>query len=188
MKVGVLALQGAFVAHGRVLRTLGAEPHEVRTPDDLERVDALVMPGGESTTMSMLLVSSHLVDPIGDRLADGMPTFGTCAGMILLARGLIDGRDDQRSFGVLDIDVRRNAFGRQVDSFEADLDVTGFDSPFHGVFIRAPVVERCGDGVEVLAAIEGKPVLVREGNVIAAAFHPELSDDDRIHRLFLEGV
>ncbi len=188
MKVGVLALQGAFVAHGRVLRTLGAEPHEVRSPDDLERVDALVMPGGESTTMSILLVTSQLLEPIGDRLAGGMPTFGTCAGMILLARGLIDGRDDQRSFGVLDIDVRRNAFGRQVDSFEADLDVDGFDTPFHGVFIRAPVVERCGDGVEVLAAIEGKPVLVREGNVIAAAFHPELSDDDRIHRLFLEGV
>jgi 5'-phosphate synthase pdxT subunit len=117
-----------------------------------------------------------------------MPAFGTCAGMILLARGLIDGRADQRSLGVLDIDVRRNAFGRQVDSFEADLDVEGFDAPFHGVFIRAPVVERCGDGVEVLAAIEGKPVLVREGHVIAAAFHPELSDDDRIHRLFLEGV
>lgn len=188
MKVGVLALQGAFVAHGRVLRTLGAEPHEVRTPDDLERVDALVMPGGESTTMSLLLASSQLVDPIAERLADGMPTFGTCAGMILLARGLIDGRDDQRSFGVLDIDVRRNAFGRQVDSFEADLDVSGFDVPFHGVFIRAPIVERCGVGVEVLAAIEGKPVLVREGNVIAAAFHPELSHDDRIHRMFLEGV
>jgi 5'-phosphate synthase pdxT subunit len=188
VKVGVLALQGAFVAHARVLRALGAEPREVRTPDDLERVDALVMPGGESTTMSMLLASSRLDDPIAERLGGGMPTFGTCAGMILLARGHIDGRADQRSLGVLDIDVRRNAFGRQVDSFEADLDVDDFDTPFHGVFIRAPVVERCGDGVEVLAAIEGKPVLVREGHVIAAAFHPELSDDDRIHRLFLEGV
>ena len=188
MKVGVLALQGAFVAHGRVLRALGAEPHEVRSPDDLDRVDALVMPGGESTTMSMLLASSQLYEPIADRLADGMPAFGTCAGMILLARGVLDGRDDQRSFGVLDVDVRRNAFGRQVDSFEAELEVAGLDAPFHGVFIRAPVVERCGEAVDVLASIEGKAVLVRDGNVIAAAFHPELSDDDRIHRLFLEGV
>ena len=188
MKVGVLALQGAFVAHGRVLRALGAEPREVRTPDDLESVDALVMPGGESTTMSMLLATSSLQQPIAERLDDGMPVFGTCAGLILLAEGLIDGRPDQRSFGAIDIDVRRNAFGRQVDSFEADLDVAGFDSPFHGVFIRAPVVERAGDTVDVMAVVEGKPVLVRQGKVLAAAFHPELSDDDRIHRLFLEGV
>ena len=187
MKVGVLALQGAFVAHSRVLAALGAEPREVRNPDDLESVDALVMPGGESTTMSMLLATS-LQQPMADRLDDGMPVFGTCAGLILLADGLIDGRPDQQSFGAIDIDVRRNAFGRQVDSFEADLDITGFDAPFHGVFIRAPVVERAGNDVEVLAAIDGKPVLVRQGKVLAAAFHPELSDDDRIHRLFLEGV
>jgi 5'-phosphate synthase pdxT subunit len=114
--------------------------------------------------------------------------FGTCAGLILLADGLIDGRPDQRSFGAIDIDVRRNAFGRQVDSFEAELDVTTLDTPFHGVFIRAPVVERSGGDVEVMAQVDGKPVLVRQGRALAAAFHPELSDDDRIHRMFLEGV
>jgi 5'-phosphate synthase pdxT subunit len=188
VKIGVLALQGAFSAHARVLRALGADPHEVRSADDLTDVHALVLPGGESTTMSMLLDTSGLRAPVADRLAAGVPTLGTCAGLILLADGLIDGRDDQRSFGVIDIDVRRNAFGRQVDSFEAELDVQGFDSPFHGVFIRAPIVERAGADVEVLADIDGKPVLVRQGHVLAAAFHPELSDDDRIHRMFLEGV
>ena len=188
MNVGVLALQGAFVAHGQVLRALGAEPHEIRGPDDLDRVDALVLPGGESTTMSMLLVTSFLLQPIRDRIDAGMPVFGTCAGLILLAEGVHDGRADQVGFGVLDVDVRRNAFGRQVDSFEAELDVKGLDRPFHGVFIRAPIVERAGDEVEVLACVDGKPVLVRQRNVLAAAFHPELSDDDRIHRMFLEEV
>ena len=188
MKIGVLALQGAFAAHARALRSLGADPREVRVPADLDGVDALVLPGGESTTMSMLLDTSGLREPVADRLAAGTPALGTCAGLILLADGLIDGRADQRSFGVIDIDVRRNAFGRQVDSFEAELDVVGFDAPFHGVFIRAPIVERAGDGVQVLAKVDGKAVLVRQGTVVAAAFHPELSDDDRIHRLFLEGV
>jgi 5'-phosphate synthase pdxT subunit len=117
-----------------------------------------------------------------------MPVLGTCAGLILLAEGIRDGRDDQVGFGVLDVDVRRNGFGRQVDSFETDLAVDGLDEPFHAVFIRAPVVERAGDGVEVLASVDGKPVLVRQRAIMAAAFHPELSDDDRIHRLFLEGV
>jgi 5'-phosphate synthase pdxT subunit len=186
--VGVLALQGAFAAHARVLRELGAEPREVRGPDDIDKVDALILPGGESTTMSMLLDSSLLRAPIAERLATGFPVFGTCAGMILLAADVTDGRDDQQSFGVLDIDVRRNGFGRQVDSFESDLDVKGFDTPFHGVFIRAPVVERAGDDIEVLAEYNGQPVLVRHGNVLAAAFHPELSDDNRVHRLFLEGA
>jgi len=188
VKIGVLALQGAFAAHGRVLRAAGAEPREVRGPNDLDGVDALVMPGGESTTMSMLLLTSSLEGPIRDRIDDGMPVFGTCAGLILLAEGVRDGRPDQVGFGVLDVDVRRNAFGRQVDSFEADLTVDDFDRPFHGVFIRAPVVERSGDSVEVLASYEGHPVLVRQGKLLAASFHPELSDDDRIHRLFLEGV
>lgn len=186
MKVGVLALQGAFAAHGRVLRGLGAQPSEVRGPDGLAEVDALVMPGGESTTMSMLLVSSSLQEPVRRRIAEGMPVFGTCAGLILLAEGVLDGRADQIGFGVLDLDVRRNAFGRQVDSFEADLDVRGLDEPFHGVFIRAPVVERAGEAVEVLSSFEGTPVLLRQGTVLAASFHPELSGDDRIHRLFLE--
>ncbi|HEY2812155.1 MAG TPA: pyridoxal 5'-phosphate synthase glutaminase subunit PdxT [Acidimicrobiales bacterium] len=189
MKIGVLALQGAFATHATMLRGLGAEAREVRTPAELDGVDALVMPGGESTTMSLLLDSSDLRDPLAERLAGGLAVLGTCAGMILLATGVLDGRADQRSFGVLDIDVRRNGFGRQVDSFESDLSVSEFDgAPFHAVFIRAPVVERAGDGVEVLASLEGKPVLVRQGRLVAAAFHPELSDDDRIHRLFLEGV
>jgi 5'-phosphate synthase pdxT subunit len=188
VKVGVLALQGAFVAHGRVLRSLGAEPREVRGPEDLDHVDALVLPGGESTAMSFLLVTSFLQQPIRHRINDGLPVFGTCAGLILLAEGVRDGRPDQEGFGVLDVDVRRNAFGRQVDSFEAELDVAGLDTPFHGVFIRAPIVERAGEGVDVLADVDGKPVLVRQGHILAAAFHPELSGDDRIHRLFLEGV
>jgi pyridoxal 5'-phosphate synthase pdxT subunit len=186
VNVGVLALQGAFVAHARVLRALGVEPVEVRGPDDLEDVDALILPGGESTTMSMLLATSKLHEPIAGRVNAGLPVFGTCAGLILLADGVLDGRADQQSFGVLDVDVRRNAFGRQVDSFEAELDVKGLDRPFHGVFIRAPIVERAGDEVEVLACVDGKPVLVQQRNVLAAAFHPELSDDDRIHRMFLE--
>ncbi len=185
MKVGVLALQGAFAAHAAVLRTLGAEPREVRTPADLHEVDALVLPGGESTTMSMLLESSGLFDPLAERLADGMPAFGTCAGMILLGTTILDGRADQRSFGVVDIDVRRNAFGRQVDSFEADLDVAGEREPFPAVFIRAPFVERAGPDVEVLASVDGHPVLCRQGSVLVAAFHPELGDDPRLHHLFL---
>ena len=187
MNVGILALQGAFVAHARVVRALDAQPVEVRDPDALEALDALILPGGESTTMSMLLESSKLQQPIAERLQDGLPVFGTCAGLILLARGVLDGRADQHSFGALDIDVRRNAFGRQVDSFEAELDVAGLEAPFHGVFIRAPIVERAGARVEVLACVNDKPVLVRQGHVLAAAFHPELSDDDRIHRMFLGG-
>jgi 5'-phosphate synthase pdxT subunit len=189
-KVGVLALQGAFAAHARVLRGLGAEPAEIRTPAQLDDVDALVIPGGESTTISMLLETSGLFEPIRDRLTRGtMPTLGTCAGLILLATEVLDGRPDQRSFGVLDIAARRNGFGRQVDSFEADLAVDGLEGgPFHAVFIRAPVVERVGEDVQVLASVDSKPVLVRQGTIMAAAFHPELSDDDRIHRRFLEEI
>jgi 5'-phosphate synthase pdxT subunit len=163
VKVGVLALQGAFAAHARVLADLGADPVQVRTPEHLDDVEALVLPGGESTTMSMLLDSSGLFDPVADRLRSGMRAFGTCAGMILLGSTILDGRADQRCFGAIDVDVRRNAFGRQVDSFEADPDV------------------------EVLATVDGHPVLCRQGNVLAAAFHPELGDDPRLHRLFLEG-
>lgn len=186
MKVGVLALQGAFARHVRVLADLGAATVEVRTADDLAGVDALVLPGGESTTMSMLLDSSGLRDPVAERLADDLPVLGTCAGMILLAARVADGRSDQRSFGAIDLDVRRNGYGRQVDSFEAGLEVTGLDEPFHGVFIRAPVVERVGAGVEVLAAVDGRPVLCRQERVLVAAFHPEMSDDDRIHGRFLD--
>ena len=186
MKVGVLALQGAFARHLQVLGALGTATTEVRTPDDLFEVDALVLPGGESTTMSMLLDSSGLHDAVADRIINGMPILGTCAGMILLARHVADGRPDQRSFAAIDIDVLRNGYGRQVDSFEADLEVTGLDEPFHGVFIRAPVVEWVGDGVEVLGTVDGRPVLCRQGAVVVASFHPEMSGDGRIHGRFLE--
>lgn len=189
MKVGVLALQGASASHGSMLARLGAEPVAVRTEAQLADVDALVIPGGESTTISMLLASSGLFDPLARRLADGLPAFGTCAGMILLAADVLDGRDDQRWFGAIDADVRRNAYGRQVDSFEADLPVSGLDDPpFRAVFIRAPVVERVGPGVEVLASVDDRPVLCRQGSVLVSAFHPELSDDPRLHALFLEEV
>ena len=188
VKVGVLALQGAFRAHGQALTQLGADTREVRTPRDLAQVDALVMPGGESTTMSRLLTSSGLFDDIKARASDGMPVFGTCAGMILLATEILDGRPDQRSFGVLDVTARRNGYGRQLDSFETELDVAGLDEPFHGVFIRAPRVERAGASVEVLASVGDDPVLVRQGRIMAAAFHPELTPDTRLHEQFLELV
>ncbi|MFM8626935.1 MAG: pyridoxal 5'-phosphate synthase glutaminase subunit PdxT [Actinomycetota bacterium] len=182
--VGVLALQGAFSAHAETLVELGVSCREVRTPEDLAQVDALVIPGGESSTISQLLESSGLVEPLRARLGGGMPAFGTCAGMILLAARIVDGRDDQISLSVLDIVVRRNAFGRQVDSFEAEIDtVVG---PFHGIFIRAPRIETTGPGVEVLGRLGDEPVLVREGRVLAASFHPELSGDARLHRLFLK--
>ena len=185
-RVGVLALQGAFDAHERVLNRLGADTAQVRTPADLARVDALVMPGGESTTMSRLLDTAGLFEPLADRLAEGMPVFGTCAGMILLATDVLDGRPDQRSFGAIDLSVRRNGYGRQVDSFEDDITVDGLADPFHAVFIRAPKVETISDDVTVLASRNGVPVLVRQGNVLGASFHPELTDDDRLHSLFLE--
>ncbi len=186
MKVGVLALQGAFARHCEVLTALGAAPLEVRTPVDLEAVDAMVMPGGESTTMSMLLDSSGLRAPLAGRMADGLPVLGTCAGMILLAVRVTDGRPDQRSFAAIDIDVRRNGYGRQVDSFEDEFPVAGLDGPFHGVFIRAPVVERVGPTVEVLARVDTIPVLCREGSVLVSSFHPEMSGDGRIHERFLD--
>jgi 5'-phosphate synthase pdxT subunit len=184
--IGVLALQGASAAHADAVRRLGAEAIEVRTPAQLAGVDGVVLPGGESTTISFLLDSNELRRPLAERLSDGMPAFGTCAGMILLATDVLDGRPDQRSFGSIDLAVRRNAFGRQLDSFEADLDVTGLDEPFHAVFIRAPGVERTGDGVEVLAEVDGHPVLCRQGAIMVSSFHPELTDDLRLHQLFLD--
>jgi 5'-phosphate synthase pdxT subunit len=187
VKVGVLALQGAFARHAACLEAAGADAVPVRTPAHLASVDALVLPGGESTTMSMLLESSELLEPVAERLADGLPALGTCAGMILLGAEVLDGRTDQRCFGAIDIAVRRNAFGRQVDSFEADLVLADDpDRPFHAVFIRAPVVERAGHAVEVLADVDGRPVLCRQGPITVAAFHPELSDDLRIHARFLK--
>ena len=161
----------------------GATAVEVRTPEQLMQVDALVMPGGESTTMSNLLGSTELFDPIAARLGEGMPVFGTCAGMILLADKILDGRDDQRHFGTLDVTVRRNGYGRQIDSFETDLDLVNDNRPFHGVFIRAPRVEAVGPDVEVLASYDGDPVLVRHGHLLAACFHPELTGRHTTPRL-----
>lgn len=183
--VGVLALQGAFAAHERALAHVGVATRQVRLPEHLHGLAALVMPGGESTTMSNLLTSSGLFDELKGRLIDGLPVFGTCAGMILLASEVLDGRHDQRSFGVIDIAVRRNGYGRQIDSFETDLAVVGEAEPFHAVFIRAPKMERCGDGVEVLAEHDGVPVLARQGSVTVASFHPELTDDARLHGMFV---
>lgn len=184
--VGVLALQGAFAAHQQVLESLGEATAQVRTPSDLARVDTLVMPGGESTAMSRLLVTSGLFDEVKERVADGMPVFGTCAGMILLAKEVLDGRPDQLSFGAIDISVRRNGYGRQVDSFESDIEVVGLDHAFHAVFIRAPKVCAVGPAVDVLATHEGVPVLVRHGHVMVASFHPELTGDARLHAMFVQ--
>ena len=186
--VGVLALQGAFVAHQRALEDAGATTRQVRRPADLVGVDGLVIPGGESTTMSKLLSTSGLFDDIKALLSDGLPVLGTCAGMILLASEVLDGRADQLSFGAIDISVQRNGYGRQVDSFETDLDVVGFDHPFHAVFIRAPKVVSIGANVEVLAEYDGVPVVVRQGQVMVASFHPELTHDARLHARFLQEV
>lgn len=189
IKVGVLSLQGAFRLHAEVLTVLGAEPVDVRTPEALAAVDALVIPGGESTTMSFLLDSSGLREPLRQRLVDGLPALGTCAGMIMLATDVLDGRPDQHSLGVVDITVRRNAFGRQRESFEADLAIDGMaGGPFPAVFIRAPYVERVGDGVIVEASVGEHPVLCRSGAITVCSFHPELSNDLRLHQRFLEDV
>jgi 5'-phosphate synthase pdxT subunit len=184
--VGVLALQGAFAAHSECLASIGVASLEVRTPTDLASVDALMMPGGESSTMSQLLESSQLFDAISVRITDGMPVFGTCAGMILLSSEILDGRSDQRSFSAIDISVRRNAFGRQRDSFEKTLATPAGD--FNGVFIRAPRIERVGPAVEVLAHIDDEPVFVRQGNVMACSFHPELAGDARLHQFFVSTI
>ncbi|MFM8852877.1 MAG: pyridoxal 5'-phosphate synthase glutaminase subunit PdxT [Acidimicrobiaceae bacterium] len=186
--VGVLALQGAFSSHKRVLDSLGVSTQEVRTPQDLASVDALVMPGGESTTMSQLLESSELFEPLKKLIREGLPVFGTCAGMILLASKIIDGRDDQISFGAIDIEVQRNAYGRQIDSFEADINIEDFDSPFHAVFIRAPRIVKADRAVEILAEYGDDIVLAKQKNVLVASFHPELSSDKRIHEMFVKEI
>ncbi len=185
----MLALQGAFARHVEMLARCGAETVEVRQPRHLEGVDALVIPGGESTTMVKLLEAFELTDPVRAALDGGLPVFGTCAGMILLATTVTDGRPGQLSLGAIDIGVRRNGYGRQVDSFEADLAVPAVGpDPLRAVFIRAPVVEKVGDEVEVLASVDEHPVLCRQGPVLVSSFHPELTDDDRLHRLFLASV
>lgn len=187
-RIGVLALQGAVAAHLAALDDLHVPCAPVRSPSQLDDVDALIIPGGESTTMSMLLDHTGLAAPLQKRLDAGMGVFGTCAGMILCAREILDGRSDQHPLAAIDLVVRRNAFGRQVDSFETDLDVTGLDSPFPAIFIRAPIAESVGADVEVLASVDGHPVLCRQGATLVASFHPELSTDRRIHRLFTDLV
>lgn len=201
MRIGVLALQGDVAEHVAALADLGVSPHPVRRPDELAGLDGIVLPGGESTTMSMLLDSAGLAEPLGKELAAGLPAFGTCAGMILLASSVLDGRRDQRCYGAVDITVRRNGFGRQLDSFECDLEVRGLSGGLvHAVFIRAPAVSAVGDAVEVLATVppatdeaaraggDGEPVVCRQGQVLVSAFHPELTDDRRLHQLFVSMI
>jgi pyridoxal 5'-phosphate synthase pdxT subunit len=192
MIIGVLALQGDVREHLRALAECDVVARPVRRADELDSVDALVIPGGESTTMSKLAVEFGLLEPLRKRVAAGMPAYGSCAGMIMLAGDILDGRPDQQSLGGIDMAVRRNAFGRQVDSFEATVEIEGIEGPpFHAVFIRAPWVESTGVGVEVLGRVTegpaaGRIVAVRQGNLLATAFHPELTGDLRVHRFFVE--
>jgi 5'-phosphate synthase pdxT subunit len=185
MKAGVLALQGDFREHAKAFADAGATPIEVRTPEQLSRVECLAIPGGESTTISKLARSAGLVEPILERARSGMPILGTCAGMIVMAKRVIG---LEPLLDLVDVTVRRNAYGRQVDSFEADVDVEGVDRPVRGVFIRAPVVEDVGDDVRVLAEHEGRPVVLEQGNLVVASFHPELADEARLHEYLLGKV
>ena len=192
-RVGVFALQGDVREHLRVLASLGASATGVRRVAELDACDALVIPGGESTTMFKLARTFDLFEPIRQRIKEGMPTFGTCAGMIMLADRIEDGTADQETLGGLDITVRRNAFGRQVDSFEGEVSFAGLDDPVHAVFIRAPWVEEAGEGVEVLGRVghgpaAGRIVAVRQGPLLATSFHPEVGGDSRIHRVFVDLV
>ncbi|BBY29569.1 pyridoxal 5'-phosphate synthase glutaminase subunit PdxT [Mycolicibacterium sediminis] len=190
-RVGVLALQGDTREHLAALTEAGADAVTVRRAAELDAVDALVIPGGESTTMSHLLRELDLLEPLRERLRDGLPAYGSCAGMILLASEIVDAGVPGREalpLGGLDITVRRNAFGRQVDSFEEDIPFSGLDGTVHAVFIRAPWVERVGDDVEVLARAAGHPVAVRQGPVFATAFHPEITGDRRVHHLFVDSL
>ena len=191
--IGVLALQGDVREHVAMLERAGARTLKVRRPAELDQVDAIVMPGGESTTMEKLARAFDLFDPLQARLRAGLPAFGTCAGMIMLADRIEGGTSGQQTFGGLDVVVRRNAFGRQVDSFEADLDVDGFTEPFHAMFIRAPWVEKVGRDVQVVATVAsgeamGRIVAVRQANLLATSFHPEITGDHRIHELFVDMV
>ena len=191
--IGVLALQGDVREHLAMLERAGARAVKVRRPEELQHVDGIVMPGGESTTMHKLARAFDLFEPLRDALRGGLPGFGTCAGMILLADRIEGGTADQETFGGLDVVVRRNAFGRQVDSFEAELAVTGFDAPFHAMFIRAPWVEKVGHDVRVVATVAtgeamGRIVAVRQAHLLATSFHPEITGDHRFHQLFVEQV
>jgi 5'-phosphate synthase pdxT subunit len=188
MRIGVLAVQGAFIEHEKVLAHLGVEPVEVRLPDHLEDLSGLIIPGGESTTIGQVAERWGLLEPMRAFAHAGQPVWGTCAGMILMAKEVADGVPGQPTLGLMDIAVRRNAFGRQVDSFEADLDIPALGAmPFHTIFIRAPLILRVGKNVEVLAQLDdGTIVAARQENLLVTAFHPELTEDDRFHRYFLE--
>lgn len=189
MTLGVLALQGAFKSHIDAFARCGVTANEVRTAPQLEDCTALVVPGGESSTMANLFKTFELIDPLRAKLAIDMPVMGTCAGMILMANSISDGQPNQLCFDAIDIAVRRNGYGRQIDSFETDLAVAAIgDPPIRAVFIRAPVVEKIGPDVEVLAELDDVPVLCRQGNIVVSSFHPELTDDDRIHQLFLDTI
>ena len=188
VKLGVLALQGDVREHMRALEDAGATPVEVRYTDELQSVDGLVVPGGESTTIGKLLDRFGLLEALRTRAEEGMPLYGTCAGAILMARTVVGREDAPLRLGVMDMSVRRNAYGRQVDSFETDLVIEGLDGGFRAVFIRAPVIEEVGPQVEVLATHRGVPVLVREGPLLASTFHPEMTGDNRVHELFVEQV
>lgn len=188
IKIGVLALQGDVREHVRALEADDVEAFGVRRTRELDGLDGLVLPGGESTTIAKLARNFEILQPLRDRIREGLPTFGTCAGMILLADRIVDGTVDQETIGGLDVTVRRNAFGRQVDSFEADLDMVGVDGPVHAVFIRAPWVESVGDGVEVLARVGDHPVAIRQGHLMATSFHPEIDGDGRVHGAFVDLV
>ena len=188
MKVGVLALQGDVREHARSLNEAGCVAVPVKRADQLASVDALILPGGESTTIGKLLDRYELLEPLRRRVSEGMPLYGTCAGAILMAREIVGAQEAPHRLAVMDISVRRNAYGRQVDSFEADLDVSGLAGGFRAVFIRAPVIERAGPEVEVLAEVDGHPVLVRQGRLMASTFHPEMTPDARLHEMFLNLV
>ena len=190
MNIGILALQGAFAAHQRALTDLGASVTLVRGVEDVNGLDGIVLPGGESTTMSMLLDSSGIAAPLRERVRHGFPAFGTCAGLILLAEKIVDGRADQQQLGGLAITARRNGYGRQIDSFEASISVSEAENTFemNCVFSRAPRIEEVTGDVEVLGTVNGEVVLVRQRNILGATFHPELSDDHRVHEMFLKMV
>lgn len=185
-RVGVLALQGDVREHKHILESLGVEPAEVKTPEQLETVHALVIPGGESTTIGKMAVRFGLLEPLRQAVGGGLPVYGTCAGMILLAGAVTDG--DQPLIGALDVVVKRNAFGRQNESFEADLEIDGLETPFHAVFIRAPWIEKVGSEVDVLCEVDEHPVMVRQGSILATSFHPELTGDGRIHRMLIDMI
>lgn len=182
-RVGVLALQGDVREHLQILERLGVDGVEVKHADQLGSIDALIIPGGESTTIGKMAVRFGLLEPLRSAVEEGMPVYGTCAGMILLASALTEG--DQPLIGSLDVVVKRNAFGRQNESFEHEIEIAGLDQPFHAVFIRAPWIDKVGSDVEILASIEDHPVMVRQGNILATSFHPELTDDGRLHQMLI---